>query len=213
MARAARAPRLDAMRVADLMTTDVVAVGPQASLKEVAELLTAHRISGLPVVDPDRHVLGVVSEADVIVKERRPPEPRLLHRDPLEDKAKARTAGEAMTAPAVTIGAERRVDAAAALMIDRAVNRLPVVDRSDRLVGIVTRADLLRAFVQTDEEIEREIRDDVLLHELWLTPEEFHVRVDHGDVTVEGRLDSAAERTLLARRVALVPGVVSVDVR
>ncbi len=205
------------MRVADVMTTEVVTVRPETSLKEVAQVLSTCGISGAPVVDSDGRVLGVVSEADILVKERRPRTEtwldRLLNRSSGDPKAAARTVGEAMTWPAETIEASRRVDAAAARMLDRQVNRLPVVDTEGRLVGIVTRADLVRAFVQTDEQIEREIREDVLLHELWLDPNDFQLSVQRGEVSVSGHIGSETERELLVKRIRLVPGVVSVAVK
>jgi CBS domain-containing protein len=206
------------MRVAELMTTDVLTVAPQTPLKAVAELLSARGISGAPVVDDAGHLLGVVSEADILAKERRPPKQtrfgRLLgHSGRSGTKAAARTAGEAMTAPALTIAPDRRVDAAAALMLDRGVNRLPVVGRDGVLVGIVTRADLVRAFVHTDEQIEREVREDVFLHELWLDPADFELTVRNGEVTISGRPHTDDERKLIERRIRLVPGVVSVAVR
>lgn len=203
------------MRVADIMTTQVITVSPETTLKEVAGLLAARGISGAPVVDSERHVVGVVSEADILAKERRPRRRSRFERflgygNASDPKATARVAGEAMTSPAVTIGAERRVDAAAALMLDRSVNRLPVLDRDGVLVGIVTRADLVRAFVVTDDQIEREIREEVILHELWLDPTDFELEVDHGEVSVTGRVQSESESDLLVRRIRLVPGVVSV---
>jgi CBS domain-containing protein len=206
------------MRVAELMTTDVLTVGPETSLKDVAELLAARGISGAPVVDASGRLLGVVSEADILAKERRPPRQSRLaqvlgYSRALDPKAAARTAGQAMTAPALTIGAERRADAAAALMLDRGVNRLPVVDRDGVLVGIVTRADLVRAFVHSDEQIEREIREEVLLHELWLDPTDFSLSVRDGEVTITGHVPTSDERELLVRRIRLVPGVVSVTVQ
>ena len=205
------------MRIAQLMTADVVTVGPETPLKDVAEMLAARGISGAPVVDDNGILLGVVSEADILAKERRPRRQSRLARmlgypEPVDAKAQARTAGQAMTAPARTIGAERRVDAAAAVMLDHGVNRLPVVDRDGALVGIVTRADLVRAFVHTDAEIEREIRDEVLLHELWLDPADFELSVHAGEVTIAGRVHTGDERDLLARRIRLVPGVVTVTV-
>ena len=206
------------MRVAEIMTTEVLTVRPETSIKQVAEILSARGISGAPVVDEDKHVLGVVSEADIIVKESREAQPDALHRilhrtNGTSAKRAARTAGEAMTSPAVTVTALRRVDVAAALMLDRQVNRLPVVDEQGVLVGIVTRADLVRAFVHSDAEIAKEIREEVLLRELWLRPEDFELTVDNGEVTVAGHLPNDDERELLIRRVALVPGVVSVVVR
>jgi len=202
------------MRVADVMTTDVITVRPETTLKEVAELLATRGISGAPVVDASGHVVGVVSEADILAKERKPrQQSRLAHlfgHETHDPKAEARIAGEAMTSPAVTITADRRIDAAAGLMLDRNVNRLPVLDREGLLVGIVTRADLVRAFVLTDDQIEREIREEVLLHELWVNPEDFGLTVDRGEVTVTGRIGTESERELLLRRISLVPGVVSV---
>ena len=205
------------MRVAEIMTTEVLTVTPETSLKQVAEMLTARGIAGMPVVDEEKHVLGVVSEADIILKERRAAQPDALHRmlhrtNGTAAKKAARTAGEAMTSPAVTLTASRRVDVAAALMLDRQVNRLPVVDEHGVLVGIVTRADLVRAFVHTDEEIATEIREEVLLRELWLRPEDFDLTVERGEVTVAGHLPNEDERELLIRRIGLVPGVVSVEV-
>jgi CBS domain-containing protein len=205
------------MRIADVMTTKVLTVTPETSLKQVAELLAARGISGLPVVDGDGQVLGVVSEADILQKERRYAKPtkleRMLHRHEGDDtKRNATTAAEAMTSPAVTVKGSRRVDVAASLMLDRKVNRLPVVDEQGLLVGIVTRADLVRAFVHTDEEIVREIRDEVLLHELWLRPEDFELTVTRGEVSVAGHFATGEDRDLLIRRVSLVPGVVSIEV-
>jgi CBS domain-containing protein len=200
------------MRVAEIMTTEVLTVTPETSLKQVAEMLTARGIAGMPVVDEEKHVLGVVSEADIILKERRAAQPDALHRmlhrtNGTAAKKAARTAGEAMTSPAVTLTASRRVDVAAALMLDRQVNRLPVVDEHGVLVGIVTRADLVRAFVHTDAEIATEIREEVLLRELWLRPEDFDLTVERGEVTVAGHLPNEDERELLIRRIGLVPGV------
>jgi CBS domain-containing protein len=201
------------MKISELMTTRVVAVRPDATLKEVASLLTEHRISGLPVVDGAGRVLGVISEADILHKERRPQQSRWRRRELRSAKSAARTVGEAMSSPAVTILASRRVDVAASAMLDRDVNRLPVVDDDGVLVGIVTRADLVRAFAQTDDAIAHAIEDDVLRRELWLSPEQFEVDVHDGEVTVVGGLATEAERSLVERRVRLVPGVVSVDVR
>jgi CBS domain-containing protein len=201
------------MRIANVMTTWVVTVRPETALKQVAELLAARGISGAPVVDENRHVVGVVSEADILAKERWPRRrsrlERLLGRDGLDTKTTARIAGEAMTSPAVTIGAERRVDAAAALMLDRGINRLPVVDAEGLLVGIVTRADLVRAFAGSDEQIANEIREDVILQQLWLDPTGVELVVRDGEVTLSGPFEDENERELVVRRIRLVPGVVS----
>jgi CBS domain-containing protein len=207
------------VRVAEIMTTEVLTVTPETPLKQVAEILARRGISGAPVVDEEMHVLGVVSEADIIVKESRVRQPDALSRmtlrrsNSMATKRSARTAGEAMTSPAITLTPSRRVDVAAALMLDRGINRLPIVDAQGVLVGIVTRADLVEAFVHSDEEIAKEIREDVLMRELWLRPDDFDLTVEGGEVTLAGHLPSDEERELLIRRVALVPGVITVELR
>ena len=143
------------LKVRDVMARSVVTVDPTTPLKDVAGSLVDNRISGVPVVDSLGTVLGVVSEADLLVKEQGAE--AIRHRrlvrffgDSSESRAQlaklaAVTAGEAMTAPAVTLGSARPISEAAALMTARKINRLPVVD-GGRLVGIVTRADLVRAY-------------------------------------------------------------------
>jgi CBS domain-containing protein len=205
------------VKVADVMNRDVTTVGPRTPLKEVARLLVEQRISGVPVLDDDDTVLGVVSEADILVKERGRAESPLFHRllelDTASEKYGAQDAADAMTAPAVTIRPTRSVSEAASLMLERGVNRLPVVDPHGRLVGIVTRADLVRAFVRDDAEIESEIRQDVVLKTCWQSPGRFHLEVQNGEVTLDGRVADADSADMLLRFVERVPGVVSVRSR
>ena len=141
-----------------------------------------------------------MSEGDILVKERdRQNPPSLLGHlldwdDGYRLRREARDAADAMTGPAVTIRPSRPISEAASLMLDRSVNRLPVVDQHGRLVGIVTRADLVRAFARADEEIEREIREDVITR-IWTKSDRFDVSVAAGEVTIDGELtdaDSAA---------------------
>jgi CBS domain-containing protein len=199
------------------MTRDVIAAAPETPLKDVAVLLTGNRISGVPVCDPDGVVLGVVSEADILRKaEGLPPELggrlRWLFRrvDGELGKVTARTAGEAMTSPALTIRPTQPVSEAARLMIGHRINRLPVVG-GGRLVGIVSRADILRAFERDDSELEREIREDVLRGKLWLSPETFDVVVDEGKVTLRGCVLTRRDADDLVRFVRRVPGVLAVS--
>lgn len=207
------------MTVRDVMTQSVICVRPETPLKEVAGLLIDHKISGLPVVDDDGAVLGVVSEADFLMKEqgaeavRHRPLARILgeSRESRAQLAKLRavTAGEAMTAPAVTIAPSRPISEAAALMTSRGVNRLPVVD-DGRVVGIATRADLVRAFVRSDDELARTIRDDVLLRILWLDPALFTVVVTDGVASISGRVERRSTAEMVERTVSMVPGIVDV---
>jgi CBS domain-containing protein len=204
------------MRVADVMTVDVVTVDKDASLRDVAALLTERHISGLPVVDQG-HVVGVVSEGDIVAKERGRTAGRrglfgvlLGERATAELKLEARTAGTAMTSPALTIAPDRPVAEAAATMVDDGVNRLPVVSTDGELLGIVTRADLVRAFLRTDDELAEEIREGVLLRELWIPPGNVDVAVNEGIVTLRGEVENRVTAELLPDFVRRVPGVVAV---
>jgi len=204
------------MKIEQVMTRDVVTVSADASLKEVARTLTGKRISGLPVCDADGAVLGIVSEADILRKEQGfVPEPGGLlgwlfeKADAEGSRLLARTAAEAMTSPAVTIAPDASVNEAARVMTMRGINRLPVV-RSGRLVGIVSRADLVRAFHRADAEIELELNEDVLLHTLWVSPEDVHVSVDDGVVTLVGRVENRTQAELVSAYARRVPGVVDV---
>jgi CBS domain-containing protein len=204
------------MKVEDVMTREVFTVPSGATLKQATHLLVEHGISGLPVVDGENHVLGILSEADVLPKEAGsvpPPSPLawLAGFDAEVDRSKldARLVGEAMTTPAVTIEARRPVSHAAGLMIERGVNRLPVVEEGV-LVGIVTRADLVRAFIRSDAEIAQEIRDDVIVRGLRLDQKHVRVAVDDGDVTLTGIVENRADAESLAAWVTRVPGVVAV---
>jgi CBS domain-containing protein len=204
------------VEIKDLMTRDVVFVAPETSLKDVARALVENGISGLPVCDADGRVLGVVSEADILFKEQGRAErhglvDRILGEPPTVDsaKARARTAGEAMTAPAITIRRTRPAAAAARLMVETGVNRLPVVSSEGKLLGIVTRADLVRAFTRPDKEIAAEIREEVLERVLWVRSGTISVRVTDGEVELSGRLETSAEVAVLEKLVEMVPGVVS----
>jgi CBS domain-containing protein len=156
------------MKVRDVMTDRdrTVTASPETTLKEVAELMVEHRISGLPVVDDEGRVLGVVSEADILIGEAggTGSEGMLARARALAQPATVaipRTAGEAMSSPAVTIGPDDTVMHATGRIADRGVNRLPVVDEDGRLLGVISRADVVRWFTRSDEEIAREVRDDL----------------------------------------------------
>lgn len=206
--------------VGDAMTASVVTVGPTTPLKEVARVLVDRRISGVPVVDKDGAVLGVVSEADLLVKELGPdairhrPLARLIgeSKESRTQLAKrgAVTAAEAMTAPAITITSSRPISEAAAVMTSRRINRLPVVD-DGRLVGIVSRADLVRAYVRSDDELATTIRQDVILKIMWLDPALFTIAVRDGVATIGGRVDRRSTAVILEELVRMVPGIVDVQ--
>jgi CBS domain-containing protein len=203
--------------VADVMTRTVVSVGASTGYKEIVEILVDHSITAVPVVDDGGRVVGIVSEADLLYKTEFAAQPnptsRLWERKRVRearDKAAADTAGELMTAPAIVINARATVGTAATLMDLRSVKRLPVVDEEGRLVGIVSRGDILRLFLRHDADIEREIRDEVLLHDLWIDPDEISVEVAHGVVTLGGAVDRHSTIGIVVKLVQRVAGVVDV---
>ena len=203
--------------VKDVMTTRVVSVNRDASFRAMAAALRKHRVSAFPVLDNDEKVIGVVSEADMLTKEALDSEPQgmpgmiagLLRR---QEHAKARgtTAGDVMTSPAVTIAPDETLGRAARLMYTRKVKRLPVVDASGHLVGIIGRSDLVSVFDRSDEDIRREIVDNVLLKELCVDPAAFTVVVKDGIVTLEGAAETDDFGQQIVHRVRHVQGVVAV---
>lgn len=205
------------MTVGDVMTTSVITVKRTTPLKDVAGVLIEHGISGLPVVDDVGKVLGVVSEGDFLLKASGPDSVR-RHRlgrrsrdaESRQKKLEATTAEDAMTSPAITIRPSQTLTEAARLMSGQLVNRLVVLD-GQKLVGIVTRADLVRAFVRTDEELVKTIRDEVLLRIMWLDPAGFEVRVAHGVASIRGHAEHRSTAEAIETAVAMVPGIVGVN--
>jgi CBS domain-containing protein len=204
------------MLVRDVMTTDVVTVRPDLPIKEAAGLLARCSISGVPVVDEAGEVVGVFSEADILVREtgergRSGLLGWFLEPDfELEAKIRAETVEGAMTTPALTITPTRPVHEAAKRMVQNSVNRLPVVV-DGKLVGIVSRADLVKAFTRTDAEIGDEIRNEILRRSLWLDPGAVNVTVEDGAVSLAGEVETDADAELLPVLVGRIPGVVSVQ--
>ncbi len=209
------------MKVADVMTRGVVSVRPETPLKDVALLMIERGISGVPVVDDAGAVIGVVSEADFVIKERGvgAVRHRLLagifgksKRTQAElAKIEATTAGEAMTRPPITIDAADTLQLAAGLMADRKVNRLPVI-RDGLLVGIVTRADVVRAFVRTDADLERLVREEVLAKTAFaLEPDTFDVAASGGVVRLAGRVDRRSLADTIVEVTRGLGGIVGVE--
>ena len=192
----------------------IVVAHPDTPFKLLVELMHMKDVSGLPVVDSADRVLGVVSEADLLLKEElHPPIEQHEHRPrPAAGdarRAEAATALTLMTSPAVTVGPEDSAVRAARLMHEEGVKRLPVVDGGGRLVGMISRRDLLTLFLRTDADIEEEVRAD-LKYYLWLGPEQVQAAVWRGVVTLEGRVESRSLADLAGRLCAGVAGVVGV---
>jgi len=201
--------------VKDVMSTLPVWVSETASFREIAARLRQCRVSAFPVLDAHGKVTGVVSEADLLVKEAVLDEPGgvagllagLVHRA-AQAKADGVTAADLMTSPAVTTGPDDTVEHAARLMYDRKVKRLPVVDRAGRLIGIISRTDVLAVFGRTDAEIREEIMTQVIAGHA--EPSYYSVIVKDGVVTLEGNPETAAIGHDLAARIRHVQGVVAV---
>ena len=189
--------------VRDIMTTGVVTVRPDTLYRKVAAMLREHRVSGFPVTGDDGKVAGVVTETDLLalVAGRR----RRGHR-----AAGQATAGDLMSHPAVTVGPDDLVKAAARLMRKQRLQRLPVVDRDGRLAGVVSRSDVLSVFQRSDEEIRREVTQDVIADGFFTDPARFTVTVHNGIVTLEGAPGSAVLGTAIAGQVEHLEGVVAV---
>jgi len=204
-------------RVRDVMTTSVVTVDRITPYKEITRVLAEHQISGVPVLTMGRHVAGVVSEADLLAVEEQHARqaragtgrPHLFGRRPPHGDL---TAEELMTSPALTIHPDAPIPSAARLMTSRRIRRLPVVDPDGKLIGIVTRRDLLSVFLRPDEEIAAdaaELLDDVLHAD----PATVRAVVRNGRVILIGTTSGAEEEELIPVAMRLiwdVDGVVDV---
>ena len=205
--------------VKDLMTPQVVTIGPATPFKEIVARLANHRVSAVPVVDDDGLVLGVVSEADLLLKEEFPdPDADIplfwTKRRRLErDRAAATTARDLMSVAVVSIAPDATVAEAARRMHTAGVKRLPVLDEGGRLVGIVSRADLLKVFNRPDQAIRREIMDEVIVGEFMMDPNRFFIHVTDGVVVLQGRVERRSLLPSLVRAVHSVEGVVRVKNR
>ena len=200
--------------VSDVMTAEVVAAGPDTPYRDLVDLLADRRINAVPVVDDDRRVLGVVSESDLLRKIEYVGvgEPRWFERRRRahQQKASGRTAAELMTAPAEVVLASTPIHVAARRMAEAGVKQLPVENDLGRLVGIVTRSDLLKEHLRPDAEI----RDDAqaAVSEVLLTENTSTITatVRRGVVTLTDRVERRSTAVLAVRLVRLVPGVVEV---
>ena len=203
--------------VKDVMSAHPVSVTRNTSFKELVARLFKFGVSGFPVVGDDGRVIGVVSEADMLAKQALESEPKgmpgmiagLLRRKEHE-KARGTTAGDLMTSPAVTVTPDDTLERAARLMYTRKVKRLPVVDANGHLVGIVGRADLLSVFDRSDEDIRREILDQVIRHDVHTDPMTFTVVVKDGVVTIGGVAETAEFGHEIVELTRHVQGVVAV---
>lgn len=203
------------LTVASVMTQDVITVRPDTPFKAVVELLDEHRISAAPVVDEEDRPIGVVSEADLTAKEEfgGGTDPIPLLSGPARRRrwrqAHGLTAGDVMHAAVHTIGPTETVARAAGQLASAGVRRLFVVDEAGRLVGVVSRRDLLTVYLRTDEQLTDEIRGNVLEGALWIDSG-VQVTVADGIVTLSGTLPRRSDTDIVTRLTQAQPGVVGV---
>jgi CBS domain-containing protein len=190
------------MHVRDLMTTDVVAVAPTTSMRDAARMMFRYRVSGLPVVDPDDHVLGIITEGDFLAME--------LER--AEKGTAPEIVQEVMTHAVLSVPPDIEVIEAARFMHTNDVKRVLVIE-DDRMVGIISRFDIVAGFTRPDDLIEDEIREDLIRRVLFVDPETVTVDVRNGVVTLVGKIGTRTEVRLMEELTRRLDGVVDVDNR
>jgi CBS domain-containing protein len=200
--------------VKDVMTTQVLSVRPAASFKEMVVKMRRSRVSALPVVDGEGRVIGVVSEADMLNKQADLDTGSGTLSDLLRfgerEKAEGVTAAELMTKPPVTVGPGVPLPEAARLMRDRRVKRLPVINDAGLLIGIISRADVLRVFARPDADIRREAEEEAIAETFLADSPSVAVTVHDGIVTLTGRTDTGQLARGLVMAVRQIDGVVAV---
>jgi CBS domain-containing protein len=199
------------------MSTPVVSVRPDATLKEAVETMVAHQVSGVPVIDQRGGLVGIISESDILTKLELGKQGGgvlglLVHLGQAmgaSQKLQAHTAAEIMTTRVITAGPEASFRELLHLMTTHNVNRLPIVE-SGRVIGIVTRADILRTMARSDTAIAQEAKWR-LLHDLWIDPTPLKISTHKGVVTISGEVGTRSEAELVKRWVAAIEGAVDVD--
>jgi len=199
--------------VCDVMTREVVAANPATTFRELVRLIEDHHLHALPVVDERGRVVGMVTESDLLIREELT-EGRL--RTPLQRRGRARltgtTAGEIMSSPVMTVNPSQTLAQAARLFRRRHIGRMPVVEKDGRLIGIVTRMDLLTVFLRPDEELLAAV------HEAIATVDEAPSRIlsataHDGVVVLQGSAHFLSQLIAVEGLVRQIPGIVHLDVK
>lgn len=191
------------MQVVDLMTTNVISVTPETPIKDAARLMFRHRVSGLPVIGSAGEVLGIITEADFLRLE--------VARLAEEEVSPVESVGQVMSSGVVTISGDMGVAEAAQIMAVQDIKRLPVVGPEGKMVGILSRLDVVAVFTRPDEIIEDEIREDLLRRVLFVDPDDIDVAVANGVVTFTGEIGTANEARLLEELARRLDGVMRVQ--
>lgn len=194
--------RYEPMQVVDLMTTGVISVSSDTGIREAARLMFRNRVSGLPVVSAEGTLIGIITEADFL---------RLEVERQEGTPSRGENVGSVMSAGVVTTGPDTSIYDAAKIMTFQDVKRLPVVDDDQRLLGIISRADIVSIFTRPDDIIEDEIREDLIRRVLFVDPDQIDVVVSNGIVNLTGDIGTKNEARLLEELAARLDGVLRVE--
>lgn len=190
------------MNVVDLMTTEVITVSKDTGLRQAAQLMFRNRVSGLPIVEADGTLAGIITEADFL---------RLEVERQEGNRSIGETVGDVMSRGVVTVGPEAEIYEAAKVMAVQEVKRLPVVDDDGMLLGIISRADIVSLFTRPDDVIEDEIREDLIRRVLYIDPDDLVVEVANGVVTLSGDVETRREASILEELTGRLDGVFRVE--
>jgi CBS domain-containing protein len=202
--------------VSDVMTTRVHVASPVATFKFLVRLIEENRVSAIPIIDQKGMPIGIVSEADLLLKERLhelEASEDLLHRQKRRNertKAEGTVASDVMTSPAITVTSDTSLSQAARVMQEKNVRRLVVVDERGRIAGIVSRSDLLQVFLRTDDELRDEVAGTLIPAMLLSSPDRIEVEVRSNVVTLSGEVDRKSDAEILTRLTRELDGVVGV---
>ena len=206
------------MKLRELMTVDVITVGPNSALKEAARRMIEAGVSGLPVTNASGALIGVISEADLVKTEadrrttKRARPLRWFTSSKSIPESEPRI-GDAMTRDVITLGPDSDHAEAARVMTKAGIKRIPIIGENGDLLGLVSRSDILRVFARPDVEIIDEIVDDVMKEVLWIDAGRAEVVCEEGNVVLTGQLETRSDAELLVRLARRLDGVVSVQDR
>lgn len=199
--------------VDEVMEQPAVGVGPGAPLKEVAVLLAERRVAGVPVVDDERRVLGIVVQDRILRRGYGAPNPairRPFGRRRNKSESRGRFAADVMTTPAPTVPPSMPLSQAAMLVMTEGMDILAVVDTSDgTLVGTVGRGDLMRFLARSDRDVAADVERHVRRY--WIPFRGLTVRAVCGEVLLRGSVESEADAQMAANAARRVPGVFVVE--
>jgi CBS-domain-containing membrane protein len=197
------------MRARDIMTTPVLTVTPDTTIKDAARTLATRGFTALPVMDDDDRLIGIVTEAD-LVRDRIPRDPRAHILPGYDEHATGpvtTTVGQVMTTPVTAMGPGTDVALLAAALLDAKQRSMPIVDGS-RVVGIVTRRDIVATVARDDTTVAEDVRHRL---ELYGGPDRWRVECHEGVVTIGDRFDDETDRHIVSVLAEAVPGVVRVS--